>query len=90
MTNFGALTVEIGTRVWAPEQISTGSVTARHSSSGRQPNFTELSQTAPPIFWWAAIKLCIGPHSRYGRRMDRAGHYIFVMWFLLSSSFFFS
>jgi len=42
-----------------------GSVTARHSSSGRQPNFvawynngiTELSQMAPPIFGWAAITL---------------------------------
>ena len=39
------------------------SVTARHSSSGRQPNLhlgsrngiTELSQRAPPIFGWAAI-----------------------------------
>jgi len=50
-----------------------GSVTARHSSSGRQPNFaggirngtTELSQTAPPIFGRAAIMLGIGPHSSF-------------------------
>jgi len=52
-----------------------GSVTARHSSSGRQPTFatwykkwngsTELSQRAPPIFGWAAIMLGIGPHSSY-------------------------
>ena len=48
----------------------TGSVTARHSSIGRQPNFaalyngiTELSQRAPPIFGRAAITLGIGPHS---------------------------
>ena len=46
-----------------------GSVTARHFSSGRQPNcgvvqgITELSQRAPPIFGWAAITLGIGPHS---------------------------
>ena len=46
-----------------------GSVTARHSSIGRQPNcgevqgITELSQRAPPIFGWAAITLGIGPHS---------------------------
>jgi len=40
-----------------------GSVTARHSSSGIQPNFAawykesnyELLQKAPPIFGWAAI-----------------------------------
>ena len=48
-----------------------GSITARHSTNGRQPNFaawykewnTELSQTPPPIFGWAAITLGIGPHS---------------------------
>ena len=52
-----------------------GSVTARHSSSGRQPifvawykewnNFTELSQRATPIFGCAAITLGIGPHSSF-------------------------
>jgi len=51
-----------------------GSVTARQSSSGRQSNFaawytrngiTELSQTAPPMFGWAAITLGIGPHSSF-------------------------
>jgi len=55
----------------------TGSVTARQSSSGRQPNLSawykewnlELPKTAPPIFGWAAITLGIGPHSSYGRRM---------------------
>jgi len=50
----------------------TSNVTTRHSSSGRQPNFArrgtrngimELSQTAPPIFGWAAITLGIGQHS---------------------------
>jgi len=50
------------------------SVTARDSSSGRQPNsaawykeygITELSQRAPPIFGWAAIMLGMGPHFSY-------------------------
>jgi len=48
-----------------------GSITARHFSSGCQPNFaawykewiTELSQKAPPIFTWAVITLGIGPYS---------------------------
>jgi len=39
-----------------------GSVTARHSSSGRQPNCS-VEQRAPPIFSRAAITLGIGPHS---------------------------
>ena len=51
-----------------------GSDTARHSSSGRQPNFAahstrngiaELLQRAPPIFGWASITLGIGPHSSF-------------------------
>jgi len=39
-----------------------GSVTARHSSIGRQPN-CGVEQRAPPIFSRAAIMLGIGPHS---------------------------
>ena len=39
-----------------------GSVTARHSSSGRQPN-CGAEQRAPPIFTRAAIRSGIGPHS---------------------------
>jgi len=39
-----------------------GRVTARHSSSGRQPNCS-VEQTALPIFGRAAITLGIGPHS---------------------------
>jgi len=38
-----------------------GSVTARHSSSGRQ--FCGVEQRSPPIFGRAAITLGIGPHS---------------------------
>jgi len=30
---------------------------------GTRNGITELSQTAPPIFGWAAITLGIGPHS---------------------------
>ena len=37
------------------------SVTARHSSIGRQPN-CGVEQRAPPIFGRAAITLVIGPH----------------------------
>ena len=39
-----------------------GSVTARHSSSGRQPN-CGVQQRVSPIFGRAAITLGIGPHS---------------------------
>ena len=42
--------------------LRLGSVTARHSSSGRQPN-CGVQQRAPPIFGRAAITLGIGPHS---------------------------
>ena len=38
-----------------------GSVTARHSTSGRQPN-CGIEQRAPPAFGRAAITLGIGPH----------------------------
>jgi len=38
-----------------------GSVTAQHSTSGRQPN-CGVEQRAPPIFRRAAITLGIGPH----------------------------
>jgi len=49
----------------------SGSVTARHSSSGisrtsrcgTRNGITELLQRAPPIFGWVAIRLGIGPHS---------------------------
>jgi len=50
-----------------------GSVTARHSSSRRQPNFAAWYKEwnygtfaeAPPMFGWAVIALGIGPHSSY-------------------------
>ena len=47
--NFGLLTADICWRVWGTPQISTGfaswySVTARQSSSGRQPNFAAFNR----------------------------------------------
>jgi len=48
MVNFGLLTAEICWRVWStPANFNgfrVGSVTARHSSSGRQPNFAALNR----------------------------------------------
>ena len=48
MVNFGALAAEIGPVVWGTLQISTGfaswQLAARHSSSGRQPNFAALNR----------------------------------------------
>ena len=41
-----------------------GSVTARHSSSGHQPN-CGIEQRAPPIFGRAAITLGMGPRSSW-------------------------
>jgi len=65
MVNFGILPAEIRWRVWgtpANQWVSRlGSVTARHSTSGRQPN-CGVQQRAPPIFCRAAITLGIGPH----------------------------
>ena len=66
MVNFGPLTAEICWRVCGtPVNFNGfrvfGSVTARQSSSGRQPN-CGVEQRAPPIFGRAAITLGIRPH----------------------------
>ena len=66
-----------------------GSVTARHSSSGRQPNFAALNRgrhlysAGRPSRWASAhvlvmVALC-----------NRADHYIFILWFLLLLSIFY-
>jgi len=55
MVNFGLLAAEIFSLVCRTP------VTARHSSSGRQPN-CGVEQRAPPIFGRAAIRFGIGPH----------------------------
>ena len=46
MVNFSPLAAEIGLLVWgtAADLNGLGSVTARHSSSGRQPNFAVLKR----------------------------------------------
>ena len=48
MVNFGPLTAEIGSGVWGtPENFNgfrVGSLTARHSTSGHQPNFVALNR----------------------------------------------
>jgi len=73
MLNFGLLVAEIGPVVWAPQQIQRlshlGSVTARQSSSGHQPN-CGVEQRAPPIFSRATITLGIGPHCSYYKSVN--------------------
>jgi len=65
--NIGPLTAENDWRVWGTpiifQRVSRlGSVTARQSSSGRQPN-CGVEQRAPPMFGRATVTLGIGPHS---------------------------
>jgi len=67
MVNFGSLAAEIGLLVrghpsWLQRVSLLGSVTARHSSSGRQQNCGD-EERAPPIFGRAAVTLGIGPPS---------------------------
>jgi len=61
MVNFGPLAAEIVLLVWGTPGNFNGSITAPHSSTGRQPNCS-VQQRAPPIFGRAAITLGIGPH----------------------------
>jgi len=66
MVNFGPLAADIVSLVWGtPGNFNGfrvfGSVTARQSSSWRQPN-CGVEQRAPPIFGRAAITLGIRPH----------------------------
>jgi len=68
MVNFGPLTAEIGSGVWGHpckfQRVSRlGSVTARHSSSGRQPNFAALNRGRHLYSAGTAITSGIGPHS---------------------------
>jgi len=54
MVSFGPLTADIGSGVWGtPANFNGfrvfGSVTARHSSSGRHPNFAALTEGATYI-----------------------------------------
>jgi len=77
MVNFGPLAAEIDPVVLGiPANFNGflvfGSVTARHSSSGRQPNFAELNRgrhlcsTGRPSRWALAHILVIISHSFSG------------------------
>jgi len=43
MVNFGPLIAEIGSGVWGTAANFNGFASARHSGSGRQPNFAALN-----------------------------------------------
>ena len=80
MVNFCPLAPTIRWQVWATPAnfngfrvLALGSVSARYSSSGRQPKLCGVEQRAPPIFGRAAITLGIGPHS------------IIIIYFVLNS-----
>jgi len=76
MVNFGPLAAEIDWRVLGTPANFNGfcvlaSLLQRRRSTeidqtlrhGTRNGITELSQTAPPMFGWAAITLGIGPHG---------------------------
>jgi len=72
MVNFGALAAEISPVVWGtPANFNgfraLGSVTTRHSSIGRQPNF------AGATYIWQGI----GPHFLFGDEMLKC-HYLIL------------
>jgi len=60
LRNFAGCKIHYASKSCALQNI--GSVTARHSSSGRQPN-CGVEQRAPYIFGRAAITLEIGSHA---------------------------
>ena len=91
MVNFGPITAKNCWRVWCtPANIGIGSVTARYSSSGCQPNFAALNRgrhlysARRPSRWALA-------HIFMAALRSRCGHYIsallFLSFFLLSSFF---
>jgi len=64
-----------------------GSITAQQSSSGREPNFAALSTgchlySAVQPSHWALTHILV-----MAALWNRAGHYIFALWFVLSSFF---
>jgi len=72
MANIGPIAAEIGPVYYSlrhpckfPRVLRLGSVTARHFSSGRQPNFAVLNRAFVTygLFGRATITLGIGPHS---------------------------
>ena len=95
MVNYGPLTAEIGSGVWGtPANFNgvsrLGSVTAPHSSSGRQPNFAALNRgshlhsAGGPSRWALAhilVGSCISSKPRAAHFMvalcNRADHIYF-------------
>jgi len=86
MVNFGPLAAEICWRVWGTckfQRVSRlGSVTARHSSIGRQPKIAAFSRgrhlySPGRPSRWALVHTLVMAALR-----SRCGHYIFALWFL--------
>ena len=73
--------------------ILLGSVTARHSSTGHQPNFAALSSRGRHLYSAGRPSHWVLAHILVMVALwNRADHYIFILWFLsiyLLSSFFF-
>ena len=63
-TNGRDLLASLGHHCKFQRVLRIGSVTARQSSSGHQPN-CGIEQRAPPIFGREAITIGIGPHSSF-------------------------
>jgi len=81
MVNFGPLAAEIGLVVWGtPANFKpVGSVTARHSGSGHQPNVAALNRGRHLYLaeWpsrWALARILVMAALR-----NRAGDYIFAL-----------
>jgi len=55
MVNLGLLTADISSRVWGTPANFNGFRVLASLLQRRLWNYTELSQTAPPILGWAAM-----------------------------------
>jgi len=85
MVNFGPLAAEIGSLVWGtPANFNWCSVTARHSSSGRQPNFAALNRgrhlysAGPPWRWASAHILVLWKSAAYLLTSNRVDEIVVV------------
>jgi len=81
MANFGPLAAEIVSLVWGTPSLfqrvsRLGSVTARYSSSGRQPKkLCGVEHRVPSIFGRAAITLGIDLHPKFALRPHHVWKY---------------
>jgi len=90
MVNFGPLTAKIGSGVWGtPANFNWFRVLARHSGV-RQPNFAALNRGRHLCSAWRPSRWALAHILVMAAMHSRCGHYIFALWFLLSSSFFLS